>query len=204
MTIRNLFIISLLAIIVGCNNNTENKDQSGEEKYKPMGTIERFDSALDNIVSPTARPEIIAEGFEWSEGPLWIEKHQMLLFSDVPTNTAYKWTGEKGKEIYLKPSGFAGTTTQSKEPGSNGLTLDPGGNLVLCQHGNRQVARMDAPLDKPEAKYITIADKYMGKRFNSPNDAVFNNSGELFFTDPPYGLKTQDDSDPKKEIQFKF
>ena len=199
---RNFFIISLLGIIIGCNNNTENKDQSREEKYKTMGTIERFDSALDNIISPTARPEIIAEGFEWSEGPLWIEKHNMLLFSDVPTNTVYKWTEEKGKEVYLKPSGFAGTSTQSKEPGSNGLTLDLEGNLVLCQHGNRQMARMDAPLDKPEAKYVTIADKYMGKRFSSPNDAVYNSAGELFFTDPPYGLPLQNDSDPAKEISF--
>jgi gluconolactonase len=199
---RNLFIILSLAIIIGCNNNTENKDQRKEEKYKTMGTIERFDSSLGNIISSTASPEIIAEGFEWSEGPLWIEKYNMLLFSDVPTNTVYKWTEEKGKEVYLKPSGFAGTTTQSKEPGSNGLTLDNEDNLVLCQHGNRQMARMDAPLDKPEAKYITIADKYKGKRFSSPNDAVYSSAGELFFTDPPYGLPLQNDSDPAKEIPF--
>ena len=199
---RNLFIISLLAMTVGCNNKTEDKDQPKEEKYKTMGTIERLDPTLDHIISPTASPKIIAEGFEWSEGPLWIEKHNMLLFSDVPANTVYKWTEEKGKEIYLKPSGFAGTTTQSKEPGSNGLTLDPDGNLVLCQHGNRQMARMDAPLDKPEAKYINLADKYKGKRFSSPNDAVYNSAGELFFTDPPYGLPLQNDSDPAKEISF--
>ena len=88
------------------------------------------------------------------------------------------------------------------EMGSNGLTLDTEGNLVLCQHGNRQMAKMDAPLDKPEAKYITIANKYNGKRFSSPNDAVFNSTGELFFTDPPYGLESQSDNDPKKEISF--
>lgn len=199
---RNFFIISLLAIIVGCNNSTDNKDQSLEKKYKTMGTIEQFDSTLNTIISPTASAEIIAEGFEWSEGPLWIEKLNMLLFSDVPTNTVYKWTEEKGKEIYLKPSGFSGTNSQSKEPGSNGLVLDPEGNLVLCQHGNRQMARMDAPLDNPEAKYITIADKFNGKRFSSPNDAVYNSAGELFFTDPPYGLPAQNDSDPAKEISF--
>ncbi|MGZ8515954.1 MAG: SMP-30/gluconolactonase/LRE family protein [Chitinophagaceae bacterium] len=199
---RNGFIISLLAITLGCNNNSQNKNPPLEGKYKTVGTIERLDSTLDNIISASAKAEIIADGFEWSEGSLWIEKHKMLLFSDVPTNTVYKWTEEKGKEIYLKPSGFSGTVSESKEPGSNGLTLDPDGNLVLCQHGNRQMARMDAPLDKPAATFITLADKYMGKRFSSPNDAVFNTAGELFFTDPPYGLPTQGDKDPQKEISF--
>ncbi|MEP7377442.1 MAG: SMP-30/gluconolactonase/LRE family protein [Chitinophagaceae bacterium] len=199
---KNIFILTLVVVIAGCNNNTENKDQVKKAKYKTMGTIERLDSALNNIISPNASPEIIAEGFDWSEGPLWIEKHNMLLFSDVPANTIYKWTEENGKEVYLKPSGFGGDTTQSKEPGSNGLLLDPDGNLVLCQHGNRQMARMDAPLDKPEPKYITLADKYKGKRFSSPNDAVYNSAGELFFTDPPYGLPLQNDSDPAKEIPF--
>jgi gluconolactonase len=171
--------------------------------YKNIGTIERFDAALDTIISTNAKPEIIAEGFEWSEGPLWVEKHNMLLFSDVPMNTIYKWTKENGKEVYLKPSGYTGTQPSlCKEPGSNGLTFDKNGNLVLCQHGNRQMARMDASLDKPEAKFITVADKYNGKRFSSPNDAVYNSAGELFFTDPPYGLQTQNDSDAKKEIPF--
>jgi len=198
---KNLFIFSLFAIIAACNNDQENKEQ--KMSYKNIGTIERFDGALDNIISTNAKPEIIAEGFEWSEGPLWVEKQNMLLFSDVPMNTVYKWTEAKGKEVYLKPSGYTGTEPSlCKEPGSNGLIFDKNGNLVLCQHGNRQMARMDAPLDKPEAKFITLADKYNGKRFSSPNDAVYNSAGELFFTDPPYGLQTQNDSDAKKEISF--
>ncbi len=200
---RKLLIILSIAFLISCNNNTDNKTQPVEEKYKTIGTIERFDLALDNIISKDAKAEIIAEGFEWSEGPLWIEKHQMLLFSDVPMNTVYKWTEEKGKEVYLKPSGYTGTTpSDCKEPGSNGLTLDNDGNLVLCQHGDRRMARMDAPLDKPAAKFISLTDNYKGKKFNSPNDAVYNSAGKLFFTDPPYGLKTQDDNDPKKEISF--
>ena len=195
------FLLSLLVFMIACNSNTENEKQ--KMKYKNIGTIERFDAGLDNIILANAKPEIIAEGFEWSEGPLWVEKHNMLLFSDVPMNTIYKWTEAKGKEVYLKPSGYTGTEPSlCKEPGSNGLTFDNNGNLVLCQHGNRQMARMDAPLDKPEAKFTTLADKYNGKRFSSPNDAVFNNAGELFFTDPPYGLQTQDDNDAKKEISF--
>ncbi len=192
-----IFVIS----IIGCNNQPSDKKE--ETMYKTVGTVERLDPALDNIISANAKPEIIAEGFEWSEGPLWVESQQMLLFSDVPMNIVYKWTEAKGKEIYLKPSGYTGAEPSvCKEPGSNGLTFDKNGNLVLCQHGDRQMARMDAPLDKPEAKFITIADKYNGKRFSSPNDAVYNSAGELFFTDPPYGLQTQDDNDAKKEIVF--
>ena len=200
---RSYNVLLFLTLIVSCNNNSENKNQPVEEKYKTIGTIERFDSLLDNIISKNAKAEIIAEGFEWSEGPLWIDKHNMLLFSDVPMNTVYKWTEEKGKEIYLKPSGYTGATpSDCKEPGSNGLTLDNDGNLVLCQHGDRKVSRMAAPLDKPEAKFISLAEKFKGYRFSSPNDLVFNRNGELFFTDPPYGLKTQDDTDPKKEISL--
>jgi gluconolactonase len=195
---NQVFSILCLLSIFACNNPSVKKEES---MYKTIGTIERLDAALDNIISKDAKIEIIAEGFEWSEGPLWIEKHNMLLFSDVPMNTVYKWTQEKGTEIYLKPSGYTGTTANDcKEPGSNGLTFDNIGNLVLCQHGDRRMARMDAMLDKPEANFTTLADKYNGKRFSSPNDAVFNSAGEFFFTDPPYGLQTQDDTDKKKEL----
>jgi gluconolactonase len=195
------FAILCLIFLFACSNN--NSEKKVDTKNKAIGSIERLDPALDNIISSDAKIEIIADGFEWSEGPLWVEKHNMLLFSDVPMNTIYKWTEAKGKEVYLKPSGYTGTVPSvCKEPGSNGLTLDKDGNLVLCQHGDRQMGRMDAPLDKPEAKYIALANNYNGKKFNSPNDAVYASWGELFFTDPPYGLQTQDDTDPKKEIPF--
>ena len=188
----------LISTLLSCNNNSNTKPAM----YKTTGTIIQYDEALSNIIDTTTKPEIIAEGYEWSEGPLWIEKHNMLLFSDVPMNTVYKWTEKGGASVYLKPSGYTGTApSKCKEPGSNGLTLDNEGNLVLCQHGDRQMGRMNAPLDKPEAKYISIADKYNGKRFSSPNDCVFNSAGELFFTDPPYGLQTQDDTDSLKEIK---
>src|SRR5690606_19324860 len=115
----------------------------------------------------------------------------------------YKWTEENGTAIYLQPSGYTGAEpSKSKEPGSNGLLLDQAGNLVLCQHGNRQLAKMDAPLHQPKATFVSLAEKYDGKRFNSPNDAIYNNAGELLFTDPPYGLPTQGDDDPAKEIPF--
>jgi len=188
---RKIPVLFFLILLLGCSES---------QQVKKIGKVERFDPSLDAIIDSNAKAEIIAEGFEWSEGSLWVEKENMLLFSDVPANTVYKWTEAKGKQVYLKPSGYTGAEpSSSKEPGSNGLTLDNDGNLVLCQHGNRQVARMDAPLDKPEAKFITLAAKYNNKRFSSPNDCVFNNTGELFFTDPPYGLPTQDDKDPMKE-----
>ncbi|SEL66200.1 SMP-30/gluconolactonase/LRE family protein [Parapedobacter koreensis] len=196
---KPILILGVLTVAIACNNT----QQSGQMKYKTTGHIERLDPALDAIIDTNAKAEIIAEGFDWSEGPLWVESKQMLLFSDVPANTVYKWTAENGTEVYLQPSGYTGAApSQSKEPGSNGLLLDNGGNLVLCQHGDRRMAKMEAPLDKPAAAFITLTDRYGGKRFSSPNDAVYNRSGELFFTDPPYGLPAQNDDDPAKEIAF--
>src|SRR5258705_1281040 len=150
---NKFFFLFLLVVIIACNSNPENKNQ--EMNYKTIGSIERFDPALDDIISSTAKIEIIADGFDWSEGPLWIEKHKMLLFSDIPPNTIYKWTEERGKEIYLTPSGYTDTIKRGGEIGSNGLILDKDGNLVMCQHGDRRMARMDAPLDKPAPKFIT-------------------------------------------------
>jgi gluconolactonase len=187
---KYFFIISFLMVVLGCNNSAITQ------------AIERFDPSLNKIISKDAKAIIIAKKFKWSEGSLWVEKSNMLLFSDVPDNTIYKWTAEKGKEIYLTPSGYTDAAKRGGEMGSNGLTLDNEGNLVLCQHGNRQMAKMDATLENPSAKFITIADKYNGKRFSSPNDAVYNSAGELFFTDPPYGLVSQNDNDPQKEIAF--
>ncbi len=199
MSYRKLFTAILIATAaMSCNNNSVVK----KPVYKTAGNIEKTDALLDAVISSSAKAEIIAEGFEWSEGPIWIEKQKMLLFSDVPTNTIYKWTEEKGKEIYLTPSGYTDPVKRGGEMGSNGLTTDNDGNLVLCQHGNRQMGRMVAPLDKPAAVFTSIAATYNGKKFSSPNDAVYNSNGELFFTDPPYGLETHGDDDPKKEIPF--
>lgn len=172
-----------------------------QKNYPTTGTIERYDKAIDAILSPAAKAEIIASGHEWTEGPLWIEKSQMLLFSDIPRNTVYKWTEKNATEVYLVPSGYTDTARRGGETGSNGLLLDQSGNLVLCQHGDRRIARMDAPLSAPSPSFTTIAGSYNGRRLNSPNDAVYNSRGELFFTDPPYGLE-HNMSDPKKETPF--
>lgn len=174
---------------------------TGKHVYPTVGEIEKLDASLDSILSPNATAEIIADGLDWSEGPLWIEEQQLLLFSDVPQNTVYQWTETGGKKVYLSPSGYTGNIQRSGETGSNGLTINPEGQLVLCQHGNRQLTFMKAPLDKPVADFITIAGNYNGKRFNSPNDVVYNKAGEAFFTDPPYGLE-KNMEDPQKEIPF--
>lgn len=175
---------------------------STTKEIKTTGTIERLDPALDAIIAADAKIEVIAEGYTWSEGPVWIESQKMLLFSDVPENIVYKWTEEKGAEKYLSPSGFTGSSTRSQEPGSNGLLLDDQGRLVLCQHGDRKLAFMNADLTAPATNYSTIADNYQGKRFNSPNDAVQAKDKSFYLTDPPYGLGTKDESDPEKEILF--
>jgi gluconolactonase len=188
--------VALIAclFLAACNAN----EKTG---MKTIGTIERLDPSLDSILDVNAKPEIIAEGFDWSEGPLWIPEHQMLLFSDIPPNIIYKWTEKGGKEIYLKPSGYTGATPRGGEVGSNGLILSAQGKLTMCQHGDRRMAYMDAPLDAPQPKYVTIADKWQGKKFNSPNDAIFRSNGDIFFTDPPYGLEHRME-DPLKEIPF--
>jgi gluconolactonase len=172
-----------------------------QTSYPTTGKVERYDSAINKIVSLNAKAEIIAEGFDWSEGALWVEKHKMLLFSDVPKNIIYKWTAAKGKEVYLTPSGYTDTIKRGGETGSNGLLLDKKGFLILCQHGNRQMARMNSSITDPKPLFTTLASTYKGMRFSSPNDAAFNKQGELFFTDPPYGLEKQA-NDPKKETPF--
>lgn len=170
-------------------------------QYATIGTIERFDASLNKIIKKNAVAEIIAEGFEWSEGPLWLEKQNMLLFSDIPVNTIYKWTEASGKEVYLNPSGYTGVAPRGGETGSNGLLLNKDGKLVMCQHGNRQIAMMNADVSIPKPYFTTIAGTYQSKKFNSPNDAVYKSNGDIFFTDPPYGLEKNMD-DPLKEISF--
>jgi gluconolactonase len=145
--------------------------------------------------------EVLAGGFEWTEGPVWVKDGGYLLFSVIPPNKVLKWKEGAGCSIYLKPSGFTGAKDLREEPGSNGLVLDPQGRLVLCQHGDRRMARMKAGLSTPKAEYETLADKHEGKRFNSPNDAAYHSSGALYFTDPPYGLAKRME-DPAKEIPY--
>lgn len=197
-------LLFVSSFFVACGTNNTQEEEVKEETaptYPETGEIEKLDGKLGTFIGEGSRPAIIAEGFDWTEGPLWLADRKMLIFSDIPPNSIYSWTEENGKQLYLKPSGYTSDQERVGEPGSNGLLLDKEGNLVLCQHGDRRMAKMNAPLDAPKSEFTTLASEYQGKKFNSPNDAVFNSKGELFFTDPPYGLEGNI-NDPAKEIPF--
>lgn len=191
---KKVLLILFIALAIACGSKKETQQTS------LTVSVEKLDPALNAIVGNQLTVSVIASGYEWTEGPLWLEGDKKLLFSDVPTNTIYQWTEEKGASIYLTPSGYTGEAPRGGEPGSNGLTLDVEGNLLLCQHGDRRIAMMNTSLAEPASDFTTISDTYNGKRFNSPNDLVFHNY-DIYFTDPAYGLEKQMD-DPKKELPF--
>jgi gluconolactonase len=169
--------------------------------YPIIGSVQRLDPSLDSVIDKDAVIEVIADGFDWSEGPLWLPAQQKLLFSDIPPNTIYQWTEAEGASVYLTPSGYTGSQPRGGEKGSNALLLDAQGRLVLCQHGDRRMAVMDAPLTAPQPVFTTLADRWEGLRLNSPNDAIYRSDGALVFTDPPYGLEGNAE-DRFKEIPF--
>jgi gluconolactonase len=170
------------------------------QSQETFGEIERLDPSLDLLIPKNATLELLAEGFQWAEGPLWVPNLNGVLFTDVPKNTAYLWTESEGLSEFLNPSGMTNHAPHSSNEGANGLTLDSQGNLILCQHGDRRIARLRKwSFEEPE--YETLIDHYDGKWFNSPNDLVFSKTNDLYFTDPPYGLKKQDE-DSLKELEF--
>jgi gluconolactonase len=157
-------------------------------------SIEQVDPALEKLIAPGTKVEKLAEGFTWSEGPTWFQGG--VTFSDVPENIAYRWKeGMTKAEVFLKPSGLSKPTEGFREQGSNGLATDRQGRLILCQHGDRRIARLE------DGKFVPVADRFEGKRFNSPNDLALRKNGDIYFTDPPYGLDKGNDS-PLKEIPF--
>ena len=155
------------------------------------GSIQRFDPAFDQLVPANATIDKLADGIHWAEGPVWYQ--DALVLSDPPANIAWRWQpGATSVAEFLKPSGGAEPKTGFREPGSNGLMLDREGRLLLCQDGTRRIARYE------NGKFTTIADRCDGKRFSSPNDLAVRRNGEIYFTDPPYGLDGVDKS-PLKE-----
>ncbi|MBM3726032.1 MAG: SMP-30/gluconolactonase/LRE family protein [Acidobacteria bacterium] len=158
--------------------------------------VQRKDPALDKLVSPTAKVEKLAGGFAFTEGPVWT-RDGAVLFSDIPNNAIQRWSRDGKVTLFRKPSGYDGNDAPAGSYiGSNGLTLDKQGRVIICEHGNGRVTRLEK-----DGKLTVLAAKYQGKRLNSPNDAVYHSSGALYFTDPPYGFAKQDD-DPKKELKF--
>lgn len=167
------------------------------ETPKSLGSIERLDPAFDKLVGKDATIEVLADGFEWSEGPVWIAKGEYVLFSDIPRNRINKWKQGSGISVFMEKSGYTGKAPfTGMEPGSNGLALDSQGRLHMCCHGDRAVKRVET-----DGKITVLADKYNGKRLNSPNDLVFAKNGDIYFTDPPYGLPKQWDDDGR-ELDF--
>ena len=169
--------------------------------FPKIGHVDRFDSSLDQLIAKDAAIEVLSGGFEWAEGPVWVPEEAnkfggYVLFSDIPHNAVVKWQEGVGTSVFLKPSGYTGVADYGREPGSNGLALDPAGRLVLCEHGDRRISVITNGGGK-----LTLADRWNGKRFNSPNDLAIRGNGDIFFTDPIYGLPQRAD-DPSREIDF--
>ena len=165
--------------------------------YPTFGTIHRFDPDLDELIDPQARFEQLGRGLTWSEGPLWNQAGEYLLFSDIPRNAIIKWKEGEGLSIWMQPSGYTGVRWYSDEPGSNALTYDPQGRLTLCEHGDRRISQIE-----PAGSKVTVCDRFEGKRLNSPNDLVYSSKGDLYFTDPAYGLPDRYEDTANRELPF--
>ncbi len=193
---KPLVLTCLVSLLLLAACQTKKVEQTTTPAESSIGSIERIDPALDAIVPVSARIEKIGSGFGFTEGPIYM-REGYLLFSDIPENVIRKWTPEGGVVDFRRPSGYDGTDApKGALIGSNGLTCDREGRLVICEHGNRRVTRLEK-----DGKLTVLAAKYQGKRLNSPNDLVYKSDGSLYFTDPPYGLPKLDE-DPKKELKF--
>src|ERR1043165_2720075 len=190
---RCLLIAALAAVVIwpAASDDKKKKDDP------PPRKITSLDKRFDKLVPKDAKVETIARGFIWTEGVAWNKQGKFLVFSDIPNNVVHKWQDGKLSE-FVKPSGYTGKTPRGgkpgDEPGSNGLRFDADGRLTLCEHGDRRVTRIEK-----DGKKTVLADDYMGKKFNSPNDLVYHSNGDLYFTDPPYGLPKHF-ADPAREL----
>ena len=165
---------------------------------KFIGSVERLSPEIDNLIEKSAKIEILADGFEWSEGPVWSSQLNSVLFSDVPENVIYSWNEDKGLETFTRPIGYSGKVPNLKKAGTNGLTIDADGNLIICMHGDRKITRLEKLNIN---RKVTLVNSFDGNLLNSPNDLVYDSKGNLYFTDPPYGL-LEGDNDKLKEIEF--
>lgn len=196
--VRRIFF-SLTALIATCFvSSAVAQDAKKTKPVEIIGSIERLDPRFDKLVpKEVVGLEKIGEGFIWTEGAVWNKTGSFLLFSDIPNNVVMKWKQGEGISTYLKPAGYTGEKPrggkEGDEPGSNGLSIDGEGRLHLCEHGDRRVTRLEK-----DGKKTVLADKFMGKKFNSPNDLAIHPSGDIYFTDPPYGLAKWD----KRELDF--
>jgi gluconolactonase len=195
---RPLLLPALLAAAIVCLATLSSAVAAQQPSATPL-QVDRHDAALDRIIPTGAKLERIATGFTWTEGPVWVQGS--LYFADIPANRIHKWTPGKGVSTFLEPSGYKGPHHYNGiEPGSNGMTLDARGRLTVAGHAQRDVYRLES-LD-PKGPITILADTYKGKQLNSPNDVVYKSDGSFYFTDPPYGLESQKDVDPEKQLKI--
>jgi len=187
--------------IASCGPNDSKAGNQMTDQRRTIGHVERLAPGLDDIVSLDATFEILSEGHEWTEGPVWVPALHSVLYSDIPNNAIYRWSEESGGSLWLKPAGYTGEVERGGESGSNGLALDSEGRLILAQHGDRRIARLEAPLTAPEPVFTTLTGRFEGKRYSSPNDLAIRSTGDVYFTDPPYGLEHGVD-DPARELDI--
>src|SRR5574341_1059278 len=193
----NKLLLTILALSIAAASRPPATPFASTRPTSTPPAIVALDPRFEQIVPKNAVLERVADGFAWAEGLVWNRAGKYLLFSDVPNNRIIKWKEEDGTSVFLQPSGYTGSEPfTGREPGSNGLTYDKKGRLVFCQHGDRRIVRREK-----DGNWTTLADRYEGKRLNSPNDLIFKSNGDLYFTDPPFGLpKAFDDS--QKELPF--
>ncbi len=162
--------------------------------------IERLDASVDKLVPADAELKRVVTGLDrWTEGPVWT-REGTLLFAEIPANNILQWVPGRGASVFMHPSGYVGKEPfKGKEPGSNGMTLDSEGRISVAGHARRNVWRLEEL--NSNARITVLAESYQGRRLNSPNDLVYKSDGSLYFTDPPYGLPTQSDSDPDKDLK---
>jgi gluconolactonase len=192
-------LILFLGIMISFNScqNAGNKTGSGDDE-SVVCSFEFYSDEASLLIDSTVAVEELAKGFRWAEGPVWLEEINALLFSDVPDNKMYKWSEKDGLSVFLDPSGFTPNSENETGDGSNGLAIDGEGDLVICQHGNRQLAMLKSGLKNPASDFISLTNNYYGKKFNSPNDLAIKSNGDIYFTDPPYGLRDE----KEREIEF--
>ncbi|HUN85892.1 MAG TPA: SMP-30/gluconolactonase/LRE family protein [Terracidiphilus sp.] len=201
----HLLVLVAVAILSATGCKQENPPQTagpGSPRSDVLNStqlkVDRLDPRLDAIVPSNAVLERVATGFKWVEGPVWADGS--LYFAEIPSNRICKWSPGAGVTTFLTPSGYLGSKPYGgPEPGSNGMTLDSQGRLTVAGHAQRDVYRFESL--QPDGARTILADTYRGKRLNSPNDLVYRSDGSLYFTDPPYGLRTQKDDDPEKELK---
>lgn len=199
MISKSSVVLVAVGGIAACAPQGSTSKEAESIQRRTIGYVQRLESRLDGIVPPNAAFEILADGHEWTEGPVWVPALQSALYSDVPKNAVYRWSEGAEASIWLTPSGYTGDVERGGESGSNGLALDSDGRLVLAQHGDRRIARLEGSLSRPEPVFATLTERFEGKRYDSPNDLAIRRNGDVYFTDPPYGLE-HGVNDPAREL----